>query len=156
MPTQPRLYPRQPPFFMCCAHTSRSRQRLDLPIDMIRHIKHVLGRPLKPLLAIPRHVLNHHERAVADQDVIQVCVLDDGTLVALDDAGEDGEAGGKRGVGGQDVGGAFLPLLDRGVDDFLDVGAVEVATKRGVSLSMGLEGIGGGGGGGRGGGRRTY
>ena len=99
MPTQPRLNPGKSTFRMSRAHTSRASKRFNLPIDMIRHIKHVLGRPLKPLLAIPRHVLNHHERAVADQDVIQVCVLDDGTLVALDDAGEDGEAGGKRGVG---------------------------------------------------------
>ena len=57
-------------------------------------------------------------------------MLDDGAFVALDDAGEDGEAGGKRSVGGQDVGGAFLPLLDRGVDYGLHVGAVEVAGTR--------------------------
>ena len=92
MPTQPRLYPRQSSLRVSGTQSPRPSKRLNLIVNMIRHIKHILGRLLKTLLPVPRHILDHHERAVGDQDVVQSCMLNDCALVAFDDAGEDGEA----------------------------------------------------------------
>lgn len=84
---------------------------------------------MEPLLAVPGHVLDHEQRAVDEEDVVEHTVRDDGFVGALDDAREDGEAAGFGGVGAVDEDvdvAAFDPFCGGGVDGLLDVRAAEV------------------------------
>lgn len=96
---------------------------------MVGHEKLIGGQFVEALFAMPGHVLDHEQRAVDEEDVVEHAVRDDGFVGALDDAGEDGEAAGLGGVGtvDEDVGvAAFDPFGGGGVDGFLHVGPAEV------------------------------
>lgn len=129
MPTQIHRHERQPPLRMRRPHNPRPRQAFKTRLTMIRH-EELVGRPcLEALHAAPGHVLDHEQGAVGDEDVVEEAVGDDRAVEALDDGGEDGEAGGGGVIGAVDEdrrGGAFLPVCGGGVDCGLDVAAVEV------------------------------
>lgn len=97
---------------------------------MIRDEELIRRRRAKALGAIPRHILDHEQGAVSEEDIVEQAVADDDVIRAFDDGGEDAEAGGGGGVGvvDEDGGvGAFHPVCVRGgVDGCLHVAAVEV------------------------------
>ncbi|KAB8737527.1 hypothetical protein FH972_026486 [Carpinus fangiana] len=93
---------------------------------MIRYKERRHRLLLEALLAAPSHVLDHHERAVADEHIVELAVRDDGALQTLDGLRQDRQTRRQRGVGVKDAVGALGPLLDGGVDGHLHVGAVEV------------------------------
>lgn len=126
MPRQCCSHPRKAALRVRRTHHARGSKGAQIFLAMIRDEE--LGRRLrlKPQGAVPRHVLDHEEGAIGDEDHIEETVTNDDVVGAFDDAREDGDARWRRGVRVQDAVGAFLPFLDRGVDRLLDVGAVEV------------------------------
>lgn len=68
------------------AEDARSRQGAQTRVVVVGDEKLVRGLLLEPLQAVPRHVLNHQQRAVGDEDVVQIAVGDDGPVEPLDDA----------------------------------------------------------------------
>lgn len=87
MPTQPLLDPRELPLGMHDAHDAASTQALGAEIRMVRDVKLLAGLSLEALGAAPRHVLDGEQRAVDEQDVVEVGVHDDSPVQGVDDAG---------------------------------------------------------------------
>lgn len=93
---------------------------------MVGHKELVRWLFLEPLQAVPRHVLNHQQRTVGNENVVQLAVRYDGPIETLDDAGQNGEAARRGGVITENAAGAFFPRLDGRVDGFLHVGPIEI------------------------------
>ena len=103
-------------------------QRRRILLSVVGHVEIVLRRRLETLLAVPGHVLDHEERTVGNQDVIQRAMTDDGFVEALDDLWKDGETARRGFVAAinEDTVGTFGPWHDWSVDGFLHVGTVEI------------------------------
>lgn len=104
----------------------RPSQRAQACLLMIRHEKLPRRFLLKPLLAAPRHILDHEQRAVGDEDHIQRSMRNDRFIQSFDHGGQDREARGRGIIFFQDARGTFGPGAEGRVDGGLDVGAVEV------------------------------
>jgi len=139
--TQTNLDKGQPPLRMGGAENAGAGQRGRTRFGVIGDEELVRRRGPETLGAVPRHVLDHEESAVGDEDVVEEAVADDDVVGAGDDGGEDGEAGGRGGVGAvdEDVGrGAFGPVgVGWGVDGGLHVAAVEVDGRAGREVVEG-------------------
>lgn len=89
--------------------------------------KEVVGRiAAESLGAVPRHVLDGHQRAICQQDEIKQTMADDSALILFNDTGKNAESRWWRRVVIKNAVAALLPLLDGSIDSTLDVGAVEV------------------------------
>ena len=85
------------------------------------------GRP-EALLAVPGHVLDHKERPVGDQDVVEYSVANDSSIEFLNHFRKNGESARRRQVVIVDKNtiGALFPWLYGRIDRFLYIRAVEV------------------------------
>ena len=70
MPTQANLYERKASLGVGGTEHPRTGQCTRAVIDMIRHEKLRARSGLEALHAVPRHVLDHQQCAVHDEDVI--------------------------------------------------------------------------------------
>ena len=70
--------------------------------------------------------MDREQGAVGDEEVVQLAVRNDGAVEALDHPREDRERGGRGSVVSEHAVGANGPRLQRGIDGFLHVAAVEV------------------------------
>lgn len=89
MPRQRHLHPRQPPLRMRRPKHPRPSHRTQARLLMIRHEKLPRRFLLKPLLAAPRHILDHQERAVGDEDHIQRAMRNHRFIQSFNDGGQD-------------------------------------------------------------------
>ena len=130
MPAETDLYERQAALGVRRAEDAGTGQRARVVLRVVRDEELVRRLAREALGAVPRHVLDHEQGAVGDEDVIEGTVADDGLVEPLDHAGEDGEPAWGRGVGPvprEDVVvGALHPFSDWRVDGLLHVRAVEV------------------------------
>jgi hypothetical protein len=108
------------------AHDAAGGPGVHLAGRVVRHEELAGGFILEALLAVPRHVLDRQQRAVGQQDVVEVAVGQDGALAALDHARQDLPARRIRRVRAQDAAGALVPLAHRRVDGLLHRRPVEV------------------------------
>lgn len=109
-------------------HDTSTRGITKAQLAMVGHVEliELARRSRETLGAVPGHVLNSEQGSVGDKDVVQQSVVNDCPLRPLNDAGQDGQRRRSAGVLPQHAASTLGPLLDRGVDGFLDVGAVEV------------------------------
>ena len=114
---------------MCGPKYPRSGQSAHAVIDVVRYEELRARGALKALLAVPRHVLDHQQRAIHDQDIIQHAVPDDCAVRALNHAWQHAQPAGRR-IIRSIYKNIFVAALDPvggwRVDSFLHVRAVEV------------------------------
>lgn len=123
---QADLDPGQTALRVSGAEDAGSCQGAQAWVVMVGHEELVRWLLLEPLEAVPRHVLNHQQRAVRDEDEVQLAVGDDGPVETLDDAGQNGEAARRGVVLAENAAGAFFPRLNGRVDGFLHVSPIEI------------------------------
>ena len=75
---------------------------------------------------MPSHILDHQERAISHQDVIQQTMRDNGFLGALDNARQNRKSTRRRIVGIENTIGTFHPIGRWCMDSGLHVRTIEV------------------------------
>lgn len=85
MPTQRYLNPSQPSFRMRGSKDTRASQGTQTRFAMVRYKELFSRLLLEPLLPTPRHILNHQERTVGDENHIQRTMRDDRPVQLLND-----------------------------------------------------------------------
>jgi hypothetical protein len=108
------------------SHDALCAQAGKADVVMVRHKEGVLRRGLETLHTTPGHVLNSHESTVVQKNEVEFTVSDDGAVERIDDLGDDFPRRLGRGIGVKNAAAALGPFLDRRIDSFLDIGAVEV------------------------------
>lgn len=89
MTAQTDLHPSQPSFRMRCPKDTGSGQGRRVVLGVIRYKELVARLGLESLRTAPRHVLNHQEGAVGNENVIQGAMADDSLVETLNNAGEN-------------------------------------------------------------------
>lgn len=96
---------------------------------MVGHEKRLGGLLAETLSTTPGHVLDAKKGSIADKDVVEISVSNDGTRRLLDDIRDDGERGWFRvilSINEDRVFRTLGPFLKGGIDGLLHVGAIEV------------------------------
>ncbi|KAL9043628.1 MAG: hypothetical protein Q9214_003193 [Letrouitia sp. 1 TL-2023] len=102
------------------------RQRTQAYLAVVRDEEVLRWLLLEPLQAAPRHVLDHQQRAVSNEDHVERPVADDRPIEPLNYAWQDAQPARQRIVFFQHAAGALRPRLNRGVDGGLYVRPVEI------------------------------
>lgn len=80
---------REPALRVGFAHNSCASKCAQRSFRVVRYKEVILNWRLEALDAVPRHVLNSEQSAVAHQDVVETSVAYDGALAPLDHRGKN-------------------------------------------------------------------
>lgn len=129
MPTQIHRHPCESPLRMRRPKHPRSTERTKAAFRMIGHEEFIAGLCLETLLPAPRHVLNHHQSTISNEDIIQHAMPDNSAIQTLNNRGQHTKArrrGIIRVVNKHIRAGTFRPFYGWGIDSSLHVRAIEV------------------------------